>query len=58
MHLQIYVTVSGKTGLIAHLKVSRTLVLNIQSVVAGQWVVAMHTKFSYILQQFPDHPLK
>ena len=33
---QYSVTVSGKSGLIAHLKVSRNATLNIQSVVACQ----------------------
>ena len=58
MRLQMYVTVSGKTGLIAHLKVSRNIGFKYSECCSWPMVVAMHTKFSHILQQFPDHPLK
>ena len=47
-----YVTVSGKTGLIAHLKVSKNVGFKYSECCSWPKVVVTHTKFSHILQQF------
>ena len=47
-----YVTVSGKTGLIAHLKVSRNVGFKYSVCCSWPMVVATHTKFSHVSQQF------
>ena len=46
------VTVSGKTGLIAHLKVSRNVGFKYSVCCSWPMVVATHTKFSHVSQQF------
>ena len=47
-----FVTVSGKTGLIAHLKVSRNVGFKYSVCCSWPMVVATHTKFSHVSQQF------
>ena len=46
------VTQSGKTGLIAHLKVSRNAGFKYSECCSLPMVVATRTKFSHVLQQF------
>ena len=48
----VNVTVSGKTGLIAHLKVSRNVGFKYSVCCSWPMVVAMHIKFSHVSQQF------
>ena len=52
INLLLYVTVSGKTGLIAHLKVSRNVGFKYSECCSWPMVVATHTKFSHVSQQF------
>ena len=47
-----FVTVSGKTGLIVYLKVLRNIGFKYSECYSWPMVVAMHTKFSDVLQQF------
>ena len=48
----LYVTVSGKTSLIAHLKVSRNVGFKYSACCSWPMVVAKQTKFSHVLQPF------
>ena len=50
--IEAFVTISGKTGLIAHIKVSRNVGFQYSECYSWPMVVAAHTKFSHVSQQF------